>query len=48
MARGWWFALLETDDGGRAAPKTFEVVELPLFLAEQVNDYIAVVQQHPT
>ena len=42
------WVLLEADDGGGLAPEAFEVVEGALLGAEEVDDHVAEVQQHPT
>src|SRR5215211_6937821 len=38
---------LKADDGGGLAPEALEVVEGALLRAEEVDDYVAEVQQHP-
>jgi hypothetical protein len=40
--------LLKTDDRRGAAPKTLEVVEGPLLLAEEMDNNVAVVNEDPT
>jgi hypothetical protein len=38
---------LESDDGRTLPPETFKVVEAALFRAEQMNDHVVVVEEHP-